>query len=91
MSKVYIIYEDDHGLIGVANTFQNVIKYLIDTSWIDDSYEVTLIDENELWNSENIVTHFGKDWRNIIINMTEQEFFDAFCAFSIEQLEVYGT
>lgn len=35
MSKVYCIYEDNHGMIGVAKDFVSAIDGLIKENWLD--------------------------------------------------------
>ena len=38
--KVYIIHEDNHGVIGVADSYESAVQFLIDKEWITENYEI---------------------------------------------------
>lgn len=42
--KVYIIHEDNHGVLGVADSYESAIQFLIDDEWITEDFEI--------WNRE---------------------------------------
>ena len=43
--KVYIIHEDNDGVIGVADSYESAVQFLIDKEWITEDFEI--------WNREN--------------------------------------
>ena len=42
--KVYVIHEDNHGVIGVADSYESAIQFLIDDEWLTEDFEI--------WNAE---------------------------------------
>lgn len=81
--KVICIYEDNHGLIGVAKDYTSAIEYLIEeTDWLDEN-EIT--DEGL-----SVREKFGENWTEPIYNLEMCEFNDLFFGrFSLEEREVY--
>ena len=60
---VWTITEDNHGLIGVAQSLKAAVKWLIETNWICEG--------NELWDPEtrsykSLSCFWGKDWINYL-------------------------
>lgn len=38
--KVYIIHEENHGVIGVADSHKSAVQFLIDEKWITGNFEI---------------------------------------------------
>ena len=82
--KVICVYEDNHGLIGIAKDYTSAIKYLIEeTHWLD---------ENEMTDEGLFVGEkFGENWAELIYNLKIQEFNDIFLdRFLLREVEVYS-
>jgi len=80
---VICIYEDNHGLIGIAKDYTSAIKYLIDgTDWLDED-EIT--DEGL-----SVGEKFGENWKESIYNLGIKEFNDIFLdRFLLKETAVY--
>lgn len=37
--KVYIIHEDNHGVIGVADSYESAVQFLL-TEWMTGNFEI---------------------------------------------------
>lgn len=76
------IYEDNHGLIGVAKDYKSAIDFLIEKDWIDEDTEI-----EEDWTVEMA---FGKDWKNKIKDFSIKKFNLKFqYSFELEEVDVY--
>lgn len=42
--KIYIIHEDNDGVIGVADSYESAVQFLIDKEWLTEDFEI--------WNRE---------------------------------------
>lgn len=42
--KVYIIHEDNNGVIGVADSYESAVQFLVDKEWMTGNFEI--------WDSE---------------------------------------
>ena len=40
MRYVYLIEEENHGMIGVAKDYSSAIDFLVDSDWLDGKFEV---------------------------------------------------
>lgn len=81
--KVYVIEEESHGNIGIADSLQSAIKWLIKMDWISDDTEIYT---DPCWN--DIATTI-ENWRETIINYTLKQFNEIFdCCFYIKEEEV---
>lgn len=49
--KVYLVFEDNHGLIGVAETAEAAIRFLVHDSWIDENTEFCDYRKMDTWKS----------------------------------------
>lgn len=38
--KVYIVHEDNHGVIGVADSYESAVQFLVDEEWITEEFEI---------------------------------------------------
>ena len=37
---IYIIHEDNHGVLGVADSYESAIQFLIDDEWLTEDFEI---------------------------------------------------
>jgi hypothetical protein len=70
IEKVIIIYEECHGVIGVAVDLQSAIRWLIQTDWIDARKKFWV---NKQW--QPIGELFGERWRERLVEQ-DKEFFE---------------
>ena len=74
MRTVIIIEEDNHGFIGVAETFSDAIDFLITEDWLDGKME--LHDSDEKY--KTIEEDLGEDWFSKISEWSLAEFNEYF-------------
>lgn len=88
MKKVYCVYEDNHGMIGLATDYQSAIDGLIKEKWLDENTE--LLDDNDF--PSTIKEVFGKEWVSLIKQLdiiTFNIFFEG--CFCINSMEIWGS
>ena len=82
------IWEENHGLICIANNYYNAIKYLLAANWLTEDYDLFDTD-TEKWKTISEV--LGEDWKNILLNEWDlsifNEQFDG--GFHLERTTVY--
>lgn len=44
--KVIVIYEDNHGMIGIAKDYESAINFLLQNHWLDSEFEIMDKDYN---------------------------------------------
>lgn len=78
--KVYLINEENHGLIGVAASCKAAMQWLVTSDWVNHYSEIWCPDENARWGGYNKMLGdlYGENWK--------EEFFQ----FSEDQLENMG-
>ena len=64
--KVVRIEEENHGFIGVANSYRNAVMWLISNKWLADYTEI-YDEETDSW--IQVKDRFGEDWADL---MTDQ-------------------
>lgn len=37
---IYIIYEDNYGVLGVADSYESAVQFLIDNEWLTEDFEI---------------------------------------------------
>ena len=37
---IYIIHEDNHGVLGVADSYESAVQFLIDNEWLTEDFEI---------------------------------------------------
>lgn len=37
---IYIIHEDNHGVLGVADSYESAVQFLIDNKWLTEDFEI---------------------------------------------------
>ena len=75
INSVIVIEEDNHGLIGIAETYADVVDFLIQWKWLDEDYEVYV---DSYGNTEPIKKQLGKDWKAILSKWTQTKFNEYF-------------
>jgi len=88
--KVVVIYENNHGMIGIANNYYNAIRLLLEEQWI--TYETTIYNrKTSHW--DFIEEYLGENWEEDLLNEcdldTFNEIFEDWLELSL--IEVYGT
>lgn len=63
MDRVVVIHEDNHGMIGLAISYKNAVKFLIENNWLDGRTEIVQEDDTIITVQEDL----GEDWQNVII------------------------
>lgn len=67
--KVYIISEENHGILGVAKTKKAAKQWLIDSSWVCENCEIWIPEEQ----NSIPVKELHEDWKNWFINESYAE------------------
>lgn len=55
--EVYIIHEDNNGVIGVADSYESAVQFLVDKEWMTGNFEI--------WDSEK------RKYNTLVINPEE--------------------
>lgn len=88
MKKVYCVYEDNHGMIGVAKDYLSMIDGLVEEGWLDGNTE--LVDEDG--NFFTVEGKIGEKWLEKIKKWDITDFnifFDGY--FWISDVEIWGS
>lgn len=88
MEKVYCVYEDNHGMIGVAKDYLSVIDGLIKEKWLTESTE--LLDDNGC--ASTVKEILGEEWAGLIEQwgVTHFNIFFDGCLW-ISTMEIWGS
>ncbi len=90
MQMVYLIEEENHGMIGVAKNYSSAIDFLVDSDWLDEKFEVWV--DNEDYLTQSIKDKLGENWKEIISTWDTEQFNNFFeGSFYLVIEEVYGT
>ena len=73
--KVYVVSEDNHGVVGVVSSVENAVNLLIDQDWLAPCADVW---DDESVSFKPIKEKFGEDWKTVLMNMSEEQFSEAF-------------
>ena len=88
MSKVYCVYEDNHGMIGLATDYSSTIDGLINEDWLDGNTE--MLDDND--NPSTVKEILGKEWIDLIKHWDKNTFNIFFEGiFYINIMEIWGS
>ena len=91
MQMIYLIEEENHGMIGVAKDYQSAIDFLVNENWLDENFEVWVDELDEDYITQSIKDKFGKDWKEIISTWDAGQFNNFFEGnFYLNIKEVYG-
>lgn len=88
MKRMYCVYEDNHGMIGVAKDYSSAIDGLIEEDWLDGNTE--LVDEDG--NFFTVEGKIGKEWLDKIKKWditTFNIFFEGY--FWIDTMGIWGS
>ena len=67
--KVITITEDCHGFIGIADTKEHAIDFLIDENWLSGDTELPYFDEEDkTWTDSSVKERLGEDWEDVLKN-----------------------
>lgn len=89
MQTVITIQEDNHGLIGIAETFSDAVNFLIKEDWLNEKCEMYY---SEYGDNKTIIEDLGASWLDIILSWDcykFNEYFDGLFYLNVE--EVYKT
>lgn len=70
---IYICYEEDNGVLIVADSVESAIDYLIADNWITEGTEIH-IDNSGYGDWVELGNHFGDEWETIIRNLSRNNF-----------------
>jgi hypothetical protein len=88
MEKVYCIYEDNHGMIGIAKDYSSAIDGLVKEKWLDNDTEI--LDDNN--NPSTVKEIFGEEWVDLIKHWDKDIFNISFeGCFWISTMEIWGS
>ena len=89
MATVFLIYEDDHGAIGVATSFKAAKQFLLRHKWVT---EHTCIWINDRLNEDgdhyfHLNEVYGDNWEEAFLNFNEDELGNT--SFWTQERELY--
>lgn len=88
MKTVYCVYEDSHGMVGLATDYHSAIDGLIKEKWLDGNIE--MLDDND--SPSTIKEIFGDEWVSLIKQWDISTFNDYFDGiFWIGSREIWGS
>lgn len=65
--KVITINEECHGFIGIADTKEHAIDFLIDENWLSGDTELPSFDEKDkTWKDRSVKEKLGENWENVL-------------------------
>lgn len=91
MTKVTLVYEENHGLIFVCQSPEYVVDCLIDLGWLDENTWICTGDCDTNFDWYPIKEILGANWKEKLQKMDIDrlnEFFEG--VFSINEERVYG-
>lgn len=82
--KVVMISEDNHGMIGLATTYEKAVEFLVKDNWLDGNYIV----EEET--DTTIAELLGENWL-LTVQCRDLEWFNEFFedVFYLDLVEVF--
>ena len=89
--NVILIYEDNHGLVGVANNYYNAVKLLIADDWISDTTEICIGENKNSYEWKPLKEVFGEDWADKMLEQWDIENFNDYWrdTFLLELVKVF--
>lgn len=89
MTTVFLIYEEEHGAIGVATSFKAAKQFLLHHKWVTE-HSYTWVNDR-LNENGNHYFHlnevYGDNWKEAFIDFSKGELGDM--GFSIQERELY--
>lgn len=84
---VYIIKEENHGMIGIAMTYTAAVHFLVNQNWLS---ELTEIYDSSFQDTRSIIDDLGEEWFVTILHWTMEQFNEYFDGcFYLNSEEVY--
>ena len=68
--EIIVIYEDNHGIIGVATTNKAAKQWLIRKGWVDQYSDIYNPDTSK-W--ESLKELYGENWKEAYMNFDKEE------------------
>ena len=89
--KVITINEECHGFIGIADTKEHAIDFLVDKNWLSEHTELPYFDEEDkTWKDRSVKEKLGENWKDILKNSDIEQMNELLDdAFLIEEEHVY--
>lgn len=90
--KAIVISEECHGFIGLADTLEHAIDFLMDEDWLNEETTIPVFnDETKSWEDVSITERFGEHWGNTLRSAQDcDELNDAFNdCFFFYKMDVY--
>ena len=67
--KVITINEECHGFIGIADTKEHAIDFLVDENWLSEHTELPYFDEKDnTWRDRSVKEKLGENWEDVLKN-----------------------
>ena len=86
MQTVITIQEDNHGLIGIAETFSDAVDFLIKEDWLNEKCEMYYSEDRD---TKTIIEDLGVSWVDIILGWDWykfNEYFDGLFYLNVEEV-----
>ena len=65
--KVIVISEECHGFIGLTDTLEHAIDFLMDEDWLNEGTTIPVFnDKTNDWEDVSVVERFGEYWENTL-------------------------
>lgn len=68
--EVVVIYEDNHGFIGVAANYKAAKQWLIRKGWVDQHSDIYNHDASK-W--ESLEELYGENWKEVYMNFDKED------------------
>lgn len=68
--EIVVIYEDNHGFIGVAANYKAAKQWLIRKGWVDQHSDIYNHDTSK-W--ESLVELYGESWKEVYMNFDKED------------------
>lgn len=70
MNKVIVVEEECHGFIGIVDKAENIIDFLCDCHWLDESSEICVEREHptddNLYEWKTLSSLYGENWKQVL-------------------------
>lgn len=89
MTTVFLVYEEDHGAIGVAESFKAAKQFLLHHEWVTE-HTYTWINDRLNEDGDHyfrLKEAYGDNWKEAFIGFSKGELGNA--GFHIQEREVY--
>lgn len=92
MKTVYVVKEEDHDIVCIAKTYEDVVDYLIKYNWLYEKEVVEVCNANkdyllkEKWIDEKYILEIKpENARDFLLALTIYQFNGLFCDFLISK------